>query len=280
MNLIDCHTHTRFSMDSNADVNDMLQRAAELGLAAYAVTDHCECNAWYNEEHYADRSNLDYFGYAEDFENSVSAITAMKENHSEINLICGTEMGQAMHELDIAERIVSDKRLDFVIASVHQIKGEKDFYYIDYEKMSMNEIYDLLEKYFNEVYELCRWGKFDVLGHLTYCIRYMKKRSGISPDLSRFDEVIAESFRALAANGKGIEINTSGLRQGVGETFPGLKYIKLFKDLGGEIISVGSDAHNADDLGSGIADGARLALEAGFKHLCYFKQRKPVFMEI
>lgn len=283
MNLIDCHTHTQFSVDSDADIIQMIERAKELRLSAYAITDHCECNFWYPKEHYSAEEAVfshDYFNYSRDFESSVSAVTALKEKYADFDLICGIEMGQAMLDIEAAEKIVSDPRLDFVIASVHQIRNEQDFYYINYDNMTMDEIYDLLERYFTEVYELCKWGKFDVLGHLTYCIRYMKMRNGVNPDLSRFDEMIAESFRELARKGRGIEINTSGIRQKCGHTFPSLKYVRLFRDLGGEVISVGSDAHTVEDLGANIADGAEMAKLAGFSHLCCFKERKPHFVAI
>lgn len=283
MNLIDCHTHTQFSVDSEADINECVRRVAELGLAAYAITDHCECNAWYPEEHYSakEKEVLDTFDYANDFEASVSAVTALKEKYAgKLNLICGTELGQILHDKEVAEKVNADKRLDFIIGSNHQIFGEKDFYYLDYEKMSMDDIYALLECYFKEVAEMCRTGLFDVLGHITYCLRYMKQRSGIEADISRFDDIIAESFRTLAQNGKGIEINTSGLRQGFGATFPDLKYTKMFRELGGEILSVGSDSHTVADIGADVQAGAEIAKAAGFTHLTYFKERKPVFVKI
>lgn len=281
MNLIDCHTHTQFSIDSEEDIVKCVERAASLGLFAYAITDHCECNAWYPESHYEDTSLLEATGYRERFYDSVEAVTALKEKYAgRLNLICGVELGQILHDKEVAAIAASDERLDFIIGSVHQVMGEKDFYFIDYTKMSMDEIYNLLERYFKEVYELCKQGNFDVIGHITYCLRYMKQRHGICPDISRFDEIIAESFRTLAQNGKGIEINTSGLRQGFGASFPDLKYTKLFRDMGGEIISVGSDAHTAEDIGKDADKGAQLALQAGFSRLCFFKQRKPVFINI
>lgn len=281
MKLIDCHTHTQFSVDSEADINAMAAKAAQLGLAAYAITDHCECNCWYDADYYGGSVLSDDFGYGKDFENSVNAITELKNKFvNSLNLICGTEMGQAMHDVEIAERIVSDSRLDFVIGSVHQIKNEKDFAFINYSDYSMSDIYSLLERYFKEVYELCRWGKFDILGHLTYTLRYIKGSFGIDADISRFDDLIAESFRELIAKDKGIEINTSGLRQSYGETFPSLKYVRLFRELGGELLSIGSDAHTVEDLGKGIADGVKLAAEAGFERLCYFRNRTPVFIPI
>ena len=85
MILMDCHTHTQFSVDSEADIHLCVKRAAELGLAAYAITDHCECNGWYKEEHYPEEERYlrESFDYAADFEGSVSAVTALKEKWGE-----------------------------------------------------------------------------------------------------------------------------------------------------------------------------------------------------
>lgn len=283
MVLMDCHTHTQFSVDSGADINECVKRAAELGLAAYAITDHCECNAWYPEEHYSEteKAVLESFCYKDGFISSVQAITALKEKYADrLNLLCGTELGQILHDREAAEIVDRDQRVDFIIGSVHQVKGEKDFYFIDYTKMTSDEIYDLLDRYFNEVLEMCRTGIPDVVGHLTYCLRYMKQRHGICPDISRYDDVIAEIFRTLARSGKGIEINTSGLRQGFGNAFPSLKYLRLFRELGGEVISIGSDAHTPEDIGANVGDGAEMAKAAGFRYLTYFKERKPNFINI
>ena len=82
MNLIDCHTHTQFSVDSDADISEMIEKACLLGLAAYAVTDHCECNRWYSEDHYPDEDTYRYYDFGTDFENSVSAVTSLKEKYS------------------------------------------------------------------------------------------------------------------------------------------------------------------------------------------------------
>lgn len=281
MNLIDCHTHTQFSVDSDADISEIIEKACCLGLAAYAVTDHCECNRWYSEEHYPDEDTYRYYNFGNDFENSVSAATKLKEKYAgRLNLICGVEMGQATHDFDVAEKIVSDNRVDFVIGSMHQLPKTEDFAFIEYDKMSGQDIYDLAERYFLEINKLCKWGKFDVLGHLTYILRYMKGTAGIDLDISPFDEIIADSFKMLTEKGRGIEINTSGLRQKYGDVFPSLKYVNMFRELGGEILSIGSDAHTVADLGNGITEGAEIALEAGFKYLCYFTERKPNFVKI
>lgn len=280
---MDCHTHTQYSVDSEADIRECVSRAAELGLDAYAITDHCECDAWHVREHYSEKELelLESTDYASAFDASVSAITAFKEEFGDrLNILCGCELGQVLLDPDAAKIVNSDRRVDFIIGSVHRIRNERDFYWIDYTKMTMDEIYDLLERYFREVCELCHTGLFDVIGHITYSLRYMKQRHGICPDISRFDDIIAESFRVLAQSGKGIEINTSGLRQGFGATFPDLKYVKMFRELGGEIITVGSDSHTVQDIGANVGDAAAIAEAAGFRYLTYFKERRPVFLGI
>ncbi|MCM1023663.1 MAG: histidinol-phosphatase HisJ family protein [Prevotella sp.] len=281
MNLIDCHTHTQFSVDSEADITEMIEKAISLGLAAYAVTDHCECNRWYSADHYPDEDTYRYYDFGRDFENSVSAVTELKEKYGgKLNLICGVEMGQATHDYGIAEKITSDSRVDFVIGSMHQLPKTEDFAFMDYGKMSPKDIAGLAERYFLEINKLCKWGKFDVLGHLTYILRYMEGKGGVKVAMSPYEEIIRDSFKLLIQNGKGIEINTSGLRQAYGQTFPSLYWVKIFKEMGGEVLSLGSDAHTAEDLGKGIAEGAEIAKAAGFEYLCYFKERKPNFIKI
>ena len=125
------------------------------------------------------------------------------------NFICGIELGQATHDFELAEKIVSDKRLDFVIGSTHKLPNYDDFAFIDYSKY---DIPDLMEKYFDETYKLCKWGKFDVLGHLTYTLRYIEGDNGIKVDMNPYEEIIRESFKLLVENGKGIKAinSTSG----------------------------------------------------------------------
>lgn len=279
--LIDCHTHTEYSVDSDADIIQMIERASQLGLAAYAVTDHCECNRWYGKEHYPDAETYCYFDFGKSYEASISRLTELKKAYEgKINLICGTELGQAEQDTEVAEIVINDPRVDFIIGSMHQLPETEDFAFINYTEYTSDEIQKLLERYFLEVHKLCKWGKFDVLGHLTYTLRYIEGEYGFKPDTNRYDEIIAESFRLIIANGKGIEINTSGLRQKYGKTFPDIKYVSLYKDLGGKILSLGSDAHCVEDLGKGIADGAKIAYEAGFRKIAWFKKHEPHFIEL
>jgi histidinol-phosphatase (PHP family) len=273
--MLDCHVHTSNSPDApqGADnsVKAMCERAKELKLKALAITEHCEVNKFYSIDYYKAIPN-DYDNYDFDvlFEKSMQENTALKEEYP--FLLSGVELGQATHDIPVADKIVSDSRLDFVIASMHQLPNRDDFAFIDYSKEDVNA---LMERNFLEVYKLCEWGKFDVIGHLTYALRYIEGDHGITVDLAKFDDIFAEIFKLLVKNGKGIEINTSGLRQKYGDTFPTLKYVKMFKDFGGEYVTVGSDSHCIADLGKGIERGIFTAKQAGFDYVFYYKNRKP-----
>lgn len=287
MALIDMHTHTGFSPDGKGTIEESIKRAKELGLAAFAITDHCDCNFHYKAEHYGAPDELrdfDMYGSGEYAPASIAAQFAAKEKLSAagdgFNFLCGIELGQPLQDIEFAEQIAADKRLDFIIGSHHQNRGKDDFYWIKYKEMDLSEIYALLDDYFTQMLEMCKWGKFDVLGHLTYPLRYIKGDCGIAIDLSRYDDIIREIFCTLIQNGKGIEINVSGYRQAYGRPLPDYEYVKLYKDLGGEILTLGSDAHCAADIGRDIGKGAELAKSAGFDKVAYFKGRKVNFVKL
>ena len=228
--IIDCHTHSRNSSDADNDtVIERCERAAQLGLAAMAVTDHCEVNRYFEKARYKIdyEQKYDEYGFKKSFENSMAEISSAKELYSgKVNLICGVELGQPLSDIETAENILSDTRLDFVIGSMHELPGHDDFAFLDY---SHENIPNLLEEYFNEIYKMCKWGKFDVLGHLTYALRYIQGEQNIKVDMKPYEEIIRQILKTIIQNGCGIEINTSGLYQKYGKTFPDFKYIKLYR---------------------------------------------------
>lgn len=279
--IIDCHTHTRNSFDADNDtVIERCERAIQLGLDAMAVTDHCEVNRFFDKDHYKIdyEQKYDDYGFNKAFENSMAETTAAKELYSgKLNLICGLELGQPLADMEVTEKILSDNRLDFVIASMHEMPGHDDFAFLDY---SQEDIPALLEQDFNEILKIAKWGKFDVLGHITYALRYIQGNQNIPVDMTPYQDIIREIFKTVVEKGKGIEINTSGLRQKFGDTFPSLEYIKLYRELGGEILTVGSDSHTTADLAKGVKEGIEIAAQAGFSRIAYFKERKPYFINI
>ena len=283
MSLIDCHTHTANSPDGEGTVHQLMKRGAELGLTALGVSEHVEANRFYSAKHYnaSPRHPFEIFDYADVFEKSMAEISEAKSGGRACpELLCGIELGQPYADYNLSESIISDARLDYVIASAHELTDTGKFMDFAFVNYTVENAYTYVEQYFERVYDMCCWGKFDILGHLTYPLRYIVGTFGIDLDLSEFDYIIAEIFKKLAENGCALEINTSGLRQLYGNTFPTPKYVKMYKNLGGELLTIGSDAHRAGDLGKGIKDGTEIALAAGFSHLCFFRKRKAIFLKI
>ena len=152
----------------------------------------------------------------------------------------------------------------------------EDFSCLDYSKYSDSDIYKLLGEYVDTLYEHAAWGHFDTMAHITYPLRYINGEQKRAIDFSRFDDRIDEVFRMLIAKGKALEINTSGLRQPLGETMPTERYVRRFRELGGQFITIGSDAHYAEHLGANIGDGMAMAKRCGFDYVTFFADREPM----
>lgn len=264
----DFHNHSFQSPDGENSVEDMVKQAIKLGMKHYTITDHLEINKFYDEE----------FLYEEPVRQSSVLLPVLKEKYKDkISLQYGVELGQPLHDMELTNRMLASYNYDFIIGSCHMVRGYDDFYFLDYNEIDPNF---LLKLYFEELLEMAEWGKFDSLGHLTYPLRYIVGDKKIPVDMKPYDSIIDEIFRTLIKNEKGIEINTSGLRQNIGLTLPGYTYVKRFYDLGGRILTIGSDAHCVSDLGKGIQVGIEIARTAGFTEVACFKNRQPEFIKI
>ncbi len=267
--IYDSHTHSDNSPDGYHSVTFLCENAIEKGMAGFALTDHCDINVYFQDK------------YDKTIRQSNFEMMKAKSIFSDrLELSAGVELGQPLQALENAEQVLASYDFDFVICSLHNNLNQQDYYFINYNDPEL-DIKDLFDRYFQELLETIAWGKFDVLGHLTYPLRYMngiyKKNYSFLDHY--YDEIVAV-MKGVIQQGKGIEINTSGLRQPVGVTLPDLPYIKLYKQLGGEILTIGSDSHTAQDIGAGIADGILIAKEAGFDYYTFFQDRKPKMIKI
>ncbi|MBQ8688499.1 MAG: histidinol-phosphatase HisJ family protein [Ruminococcus sp.] len=277
---IDCHTHTGVSPDGKGTAGGLCRSAISQGLQALAITEHIELNRWFTEDHYgiSVRNKDEQFGYSEVMEKAMKQCSSIKDNYgSRIHIISGIELGQPHADFGLAEAVMHDCRLDYVIASLHELHGKADFYCLNYERESVSA---LMEQYFKELLQICQWGKFDVLGHMTYPLRYIEGEHHIPVDLNEYEEQIRACLKALVEHGCGLEINTSGLRQPYGKPFPTMDILKIYREYGGEMVTIGSDAHRAEDVGKGVQEGIQMASEAGFPYLCYFHEREPIYIKI
>lgn len=269
INCFDSHVHTTHSPDAQRDDVWAIGRSAlEKGLMGICITDHCDAN-FYDE--------LDYGGR---MARSIQDVLRARDDFAgKFILGVGVELGQPLQAMDKTEATLDLGPYDFILGSLHNAGGFEDFCYIDFTK-SMDEAHATVQAYYEEMLETAKWGGFDCFAHLTLPVRYITGMCGIPFSLDPYDELIDQVLRTLAQSGKGIEINTSGLRQQLGQTMPTLKYLRRFRELGGEIVTIGSDSHSASVVGEGVDAGMDLLKEAGFSYFAFYKQRKPVMLRI
>lgn len=260
MFLADAHTHSRHSVDGHDSIFELSQGAIRQGLSFLCVTDHFD--TW---------SDFDPADYRAEYARAAQRLSGSLE------LRFGMELGEGHTLRERSELLLQDHVFDFVLGSCHCLDGQPDFYELHYESPAQCRI--LIETYLDELLSMIAWGKFDALGHLTYPLRYMVGRENVAIDFMCCEDRVRAVFRALAEAGKGIEVNVSGLRRS-SFAMPDLPLLKLYRACGGEIVTVGSDAHRATEVGLHIADGYDLLRAAGFSRVAVFRDRVPHFVAI
>ncbi len=265
MYLIDYHIHSRHSVDGHESVFNICKEAIAKGLSEIAITDHFDPCRF-------DTKCLRTYRY----NNIRRDIDSVKRLFGgKIKILTGIEVGEAGEYPEAAEEIL-EKNFDYVIGSLHNIKGDRDLARITYRQENFGEIMD---EYFHRLLTAAKLGFYDCIGHLDYPKRYAFLYN-IKFNPKDYAVFIDEILRTVIEKGKGIEINCSGRRQEIGETLPTPEVIKRYRELGGEIITIGSDAHKIYDVGNKVNDGYVIAAEAGFKYITTFKKRCPKFVKL
>ena len=268
-NRTDLHMHTNSSFDGNYPAAEMCEAAIANDIATIAFTDHFDVD-FYEQHNLGVRQQTSY-------EDIISARDTFADK---LQVLVGIEMGQPTYDPELTKKSLDRYNYDFVIGSIHNLRKTPDFCELDYKTLTQDDVYALLDKYFEEELILAKWNGFDTLAHLTYPMRYIVQSGRFNTDLSRYDDITDEIFKVLVANGKALEINTSGLRQPIGKTMPTDNYIRRYRELGGELLTLGSDSHFTAHVGANIDDGYAIAEACGFKYVTYFKDRKPVQVKI
>ncbi|MDR0531247.1 MAG: histidinol-phosphatase HisJ family protein [Oscillospiraceae bacterium] len=264
-NLLDQHAHTDNSFDGHHSVVFLCETAVERGLRALAFTDHVEM------DHFRDQ------GFDRTAQQSfVEILKARSAFRGRLIVCAGVELGQPTYNLPESEHLLQRYSYDIVVGSIHNLRGKPDFWFLHYDEMTDGEIAALLRDYFGEVLGLVAWGKFDVLAHLTYPLRYLCGEAGRKVDLADYAGQIDEILGLVVRRGISLEINTSGLRQKLNETMPSEAILRRYKALGGKKITIGSDAHYAQHLGAGLPEGMELARRCGFTHVQLYQGREAM----
>ena len=284
----DYHLHCEYSDDSNEPMENQIQKAITLGLDEMCFTDHVDYGIkrdWDDPEGIIIRHAVEHgkevdlvlanVNYPKYFE---ALNMYQKKYASSISIKKGLEFGIQSITVDAYEKLYASYQddLDFVLFSMHQVNN-LEFWTQDFQKGKTQKEYN--DEYYKEIYQTMQiFHHYSCLAHLDLMARY--DENGIYPFENEKD-IIAEILKYAIRDGKGIEINTSSWKYGLKDTQPSRAILKLYKDLGGKIITVGSDAHETKYLASHIKDAyAILKNEIGINEICTFDHMQPIFHKI
>lgn len=261
--MFDFHMHSIVSCDGHDTPEKMLAAAEAMGLREICFTDHID------DDPLNDSAQWQYT--LEQYNAGYNHLTSQR-----LKLRLGMEFGMLVdNQALIAQRSV-ERHYDFIIGSVHFADNLDTYRAAFWENRTVLEA----EQLFLQTTLDCvnAHDQFDVLGHLTFISKARVHPTHLPISLDAHKEVVAEIFKVLIAKGKGIEINTSGIDR-CGAYLPSPDYLRLFKDLGGEIVTVGSDAHASDRVGQYCNEACQIVQDI-FGHVCTFENRQPIFHKI
>ena len=265
--LWDTHMHTHFSGDSDADPRQMIAAAEGAGLAGLCFTDHLD----YDYPDDKDLFLLDFYSYKEEIQK------LRQEYKDRFPILLGIEIGLQPQLAKKNHEAAKACPFDFVIGSSHVVHGVDPYYSKYYENRDEDAAY---REYFESILEnLHTDADFDVYGHLDYVVRYGPNRNRFY-SYHKYSDVIDEILKTLIQKGKGIEINTGGFKYGLGHPNPTEEILFRYHELGGEIITVGSDAHTPEHVGYAFDRVPEILTRAGFRYVTVFQNRQPVFIPL
>lgn len=272
----DNHVHTHFSSDSTCPMEAMIQQGIALGLTSICFTDHIDYG--FPKEKYG----MDFLFSVEDY---FATAHRLSMQYPSIQIRTGVEMGLKEDILTQAVSLAKSYPFDFIIGSTHLIDNI-DPYYPEYWEAYGEE--NGIRHYYEITYEnICQNFDFDVYGHIDYVIRYcpsvkrakadgQRNEAYLLSSLEKNWELIHEILQRLISSGRGIEVNTGGFYAGLGHPNPHEKILQHYRSLGGEILSIGSDAHETDVLAYSFSKLPALLKKCGFSSYTEFKNRTPI----
>lgn len=265
--LWDTHMHTYFSGDSKADPCQMISAAIASGLGGICFTDHLD----YDYPEQPDLFLLDLKEYQKEIHELI------QKYHEVFPVRFGIELGLQPHIAEKNNQVTSSYPFDFVIGSSHVVHNRDPYYSTFYYGRSEEDAY---MEYFEAILEnLHTNADFDVYGHLDYVVRYGPNKNKYYT-YEKYADILDEILKTLLANGKGIELNTAGFKYGLGHPNPTEAILRRYRELGGEIITIGSDAHQPEHVAHSFSRVPSILKEAGFSYYTVFTRRKPEFIRL
>lgn len=273
----DMHMHTWFSTDSEACPCDMADEAVRKGLKTICFTDHFDKD----DLEWGEEGIFDVDAYF------VEMQKLQEEYAGKLNIRIGIELGLRTYLKDYYEELTKKYPFDFVIGSVHNVPYKKDaegnILYTDpaaeklFTDRTDKEAYRLMME---TTLENVRTSDcFQTLGHLDYVVRYGKSREK-EYSYTDYADIIDEILKLLIEKEKGLEVNSAGLKNGLPFAHPHPDVLKRYRELGGEIITIGADAHKPEHIAYDFAKAEEILKSCGFKYYTEFFEQKPVFKQL
>lgn len=259
----DAHVHSDFSFDADesATLDAICEAAIAKGITHLALTDHYDINAIVDGI------------YTYDAAAAKDAVEEAKEKYQNLlTLSYGIELGSATAYPERAEAFLKKQAFETVVGSVHYMTGCDDFYDWDMKAISDEDFVTAWQCYLAELTRLCELGVVDILAHLTYPLRYYMA-AGRSFDLNCCKDELALLLTSVIDHGLLLEVNTSGYRAGMGAPMPDATILSLYKDLGGRLVSIGSDAHSPDCIAADYDRAEALLRSLGLNKIAFIQNK-------
>lgn len=267
----DYHLHSYFSGDSDTPMEQMILKGIELGLTQMCFTEHNDFDFPITE--------LDPEGKFEcNIDSYLYELIGLREKYQDkIKILFGLELGLQPHLARRHAILSKSYDFDFIIASSHICNGKDPYYPPFYEGRSEEEAY---REYFASIIDnIKKFKNFDVYGHLDYVVRYGPNMDA-KYTYEKYRDLLDEILKLLIAEEKGIEINTGGVKRGLRDLHPCMEVVKRYRELGGEIVTIGSDAHSPEAITAHFDRAANVLKECGFQYYTTFEKRVAEFHRI
>lgn len=275
--LTDYHVHTEYSDDSVYPMESVVTDAIDLGLNEICFTDHVDYGVkcdWGSGKKMKYRNgeplaNVYYPQYIEE-------IKEMQYLYGDkIKIKMGLEFGIQTHTIPCFRTLFYKYPFDFIILSIHQV-GNLEFWTQDFQRGKTQREYN--EKYYEEMLAVVQqYKEYSVLGHMDLIARYDK--NGVYP-FQNIKPLIEKILKTVISDGKGLEINTSSYRYDLSDTTPSIDILKMYRELGGKIITIGSDSHKPEHLGAYIKETKEFLKSLGYTKFCTYKNMSPIFHDL
>lgn len=269
--IADMHTHSEFSHDSVCKIEDMCLAQIEKGTEIFAVTDHLDCFLY---------NDYDIFT---PIANARKAVEELNKRYADkLLILSGMEIGESIRYPEVYQKTVGLTDYDVIIGSVHCVdykNGLEPYVSVDFSKFTTEEVYEFLDIYFNDLLKTVDDIDFDILAHLTCPMRYINGKYHLGITLERYEQIIDTILEKIIKKGIALEVNTSSY-EFLNSSMPDEEILRKYYSIGGRLITLGSDAHVAQNASSNFKAAIEMLKRIGFDRVYYYQKRTPKEIEI